>query len=107
MTDKAGIERKWNSLLLKLSSYDHGSAFNHARSKIHRGTAEWIFSTSDFQDWYESTDSSVLNISGKSKSLSNRSLHLQLLIQGVLLSWFRQNDTRASVNQPAPTMVEA
>ncbi|KAF4875296.1 Vegetative incompatibility protein HET-E-1 [Colletotrichum siamense] len=59
------LKQKWNSLLLKLSSYDHESAFNHARDKIHRGTAEWIFSTSEFQDWYESVDSCVLNISGK------------------------------------------
>lgn len=60
------LERKWNSLLRWLSSYDHGTAFNHARGKIHRGTAEWIFSTSEFQDWNESTGSRVLNISGKS-----------------------------------------
>ncbi|KAK1842752.1 nacht domain protein [Colletotrichum chrysophilum] len=57
--------RKWSSLLLKLSSYDYELAFSHARGKIHRETAEWIFSTSEFQDWYESIDSRVLNISGK------------------------------------------
>ncbi|KAF4851873.1 hypothetical protein CGCSCA4_v003157 [Colletotrichum siamense] len=58
-------QRKWNSLLLKLSSYDHASAFNHARGKIHRGTAEWVFSTSEFRDWHESADSRVLDMSGK------------------------------------------
>ncbi|KAK2756370.1 nacht domain protein [Colletotrichum kahawae] len=57
-------QRKWNSLLLRLSSYDHGAEFNYARGKIHRGTAEWIFNTSEFLDWYENTDSSVLNITG-------------------------------------------
>ncbi|KAE9576603.1 hypothetical protein CGMCC3_g7353 [Colletotrichum fructicola] len=58
-------QRKWNSLLLRLSSYDYSSAFNHARGKMHRGTAEWIFSTAEFQEWRESAGSSVLNVSGK------------------------------------------
>ncbi|KAF0322340.1 hypothetical protein GQ607_010421 [Colletotrichum asianum] len=58
-------QRKWSSLLLRLSSYKHETAFNNALGEKHRGTAEWIFSTRQFQDWLESADSSVLNVSGK------------------------------------------
>ncbi|KAF4820526.1 Vegetative incompatibility protein HET-E-1 [Colletotrichum siamense] len=65
-------ERKWNSLLLKLSSYDHVSEFTYARGKIHRGTAEWIFSADEFQDWCGSADSSVLNITGISSPSPSR-----------------------------------
>ncbi|KAF4879375.1 Vegetative incompatibility protein HET-E-1 [Colletotrichum siamense] len=56
---------KWQSLLKKLSPFDHESAYRNARSKRHKGTAEWVFRTEQFQDWLCNDSSNVLNIAGK------------------------------------------
>ncbi|TQN69704.1 hypothetical protein CSHISOI_05772, partial [Colletotrichum shisoi] len=58
-------ERKWETLLAKLSSYDYASAFKIAREKRHLGTAEWVFDEAQFQEWYTCEKSSMLHIMGK------------------------------------------
>ncbi|KAK6212040.1 hypothetical protein QIS74_09994 [Colletotrichum tabaci] len=63
--ETANKERKWETLLTKLSSYDHASAFAIAREKRHLGTAEWIFNEAQFQEWYTCEKSSMLHIMGK------------------------------------------
>ncbi|KAH9234423.1 hypothetical protein K456DRAFT_1738261 [Colletotrichum gloeosporioides 23] len=77
-------QRKWSSLLLRLSSYKQETAFNNALGEMHRGTAEWIFSTRQFQDWFECADSSVLNISGKIGSGKT-------ILSASLISYLSQN----------------
>ncbi|KAL3295033.1 nacht domain protein [Colletotrichum asianum] len=57
--------RKWQSLLKKLSIFDYETAYKNARSKRHKGTAEWVFGMQQFQDWYENDSSTVLNVAGK------------------------------------------
>ncbi|RYO82406.1 hypothetical protein DL764_009606 [Monosporascus ibericus] len=58
--------RQQRQLLLdKLSSYDHLSPFREARKKRHCSTAEWIFSTSEFNRWNDATASSLLWCCGK------------------------------------------
>ncbi|KAF4909352.1 Vegetative incompatibility protein HET-E-1 [Colletotrichum fructicola] len=56
---------KWQSLLKKLSSFKHESACRNARSKRHKGTAQWVFETQQFQDWHHTDSSNILNIAGK------------------------------------------
>ncbi|RYP43678.1 hypothetical protein DL768_009779 [Monosporascus sp. mg162] len=56
-------------LLEKLSSYDYLSPFREARKKRHCSTAEWIFSTSEFNRWNDATASSLLWCCGKSKTI--------------------------------------
>ncbi|CCF36400.1 hypothetical protein CH063_07983 [Colletotrichum higginsianum] len=63
--ETANKERKWETLLTKLSSYDHASAFAIAREKRHLGTAEWVFDEAQFQEWYTCERSSMLHIMGK------------------------------------------
>nr|XP_036577991.1 nacht domain protein [Colletotrichum truncatum]KAF6785121.1 nacht domain protein [Colletotrichum truncatum] len=57
--------RKWELLLNSLSSYDYQTVYKNARSKRHKGTAEWAFDTQIFKDWYYNDQSAVLNITGK------------------------------------------
>ncbi|KAI8244437.1 Vegetative incompatibility protein HET-E-1 [Colletotrichum sp. SAR 10_96] len=59
------LVRKWQSLLKKLSVFDYETAYKNARSKRHKGTAEWVFGMQQFQDWYENNSSTVLNVAGK------------------------------------------
>ncbi|WQF79156.1 Putative NACHT nucleoside triphosphatase, P-loop containing nucleoside triphosphate hydrolase [Colletotrichum destructivum] len=63
--ETANNERKWETLLTKLSSYDYASAFKIAREKRHLGTAEWVFDEAQFQEWYTCEKSSMLHIMGK------------------------------------------
>ncbi|KAK1844748.1 nacht domain protein [Colletotrichum chrysophilum] len=56
---------KWQSLLKKLSVFDYESAYRNARSKRHKGTAEWVFSTQQFHHWYQNDSTAVLNVAGK------------------------------------------
>lgn len=58
---------KWDSLLEDLSNYDYTAAFKSARSKRHNGTAEWVFSTAEFESWYGKDASAVHHLVGKSK----------------------------------------
>ncbi|KAH9230136.1 hypothetical protein K456DRAFT_538196 [Colletotrichum gloeosporioides 23] len=57
--------RKWQSLLKKLSLFDYESAYRNARSKRHKGTAQWAFETRQFQDWYQNESSAAFNVAGK------------------------------------------
>ncbi|KAH7124811.1 hypothetical protein B0J13DRAFT_565659 [Dactylonectria estremocensis] len=62
---KRESNRQQHRLLKAVSSYNYTTAFNTARNKRHNGTAEWVFSTDEFRDWYESDQSAVLHITGK------------------------------------------
>ncbi|KAM0542202.1 hypothetical protein ACHAPJ_012894 [Fusarium lateritium] len=48
---KSATEQKRHRLLRELSSYNFTSTFNSTRNKRHLGTAEWIFETSEFEEW--------------------------------------------------------
>ncbi|WYZ38176.1 hypothetical protein EsH8_III_000090 [Colletotrichum jinshuiense] len=58
-------QQRWETLLTKLSTYDHAAAFKSARAKRHAGTAEWIFDTEEFQTWRAHEGSAILHITGK------------------------------------------
>ncbi|CAM1508964.1 Fc.00g027030.m01.CDS01 [Cosmosporella sp. VM-42] len=62
---RRAAEQKWQRLLNDLSSYNYSTAFGNARNKRHVGTAEWIFSSQEFQHWYNDHQSAVLHITGK------------------------------------------
>ncbi|KAF9877162.1 nacht domain protein [Colletotrichum karsti] len=62
---RQNLEQNWESLLIKLSSYDHAAAFRKARLRRHNGTAEWVFPTQQFQNWFHSDKSSILHLTGK------------------------------------------
>ncbi|KAM0351841.1 hypothetical protein ACHAPU_002354 [Fusarium lateritium] len=62
---KDTTERERHRLLQELCSYNYTSIFNMTRNKRHRGTAEWVFETREYQEWVESDQSCVLHITGK------------------------------------------
>ncbi|KAF4340446.1 hypothetical protein FBEOM_5631 [Fusarium beomiforme] len=57
--------KRRNHLLKRLSSYDHSTAFNNARSKRQLGTAEWVFDMDVYRNWSKSDTSAVLHVTGK------------------------------------------
>ncbi|KAJ4254506.1 hypothetical protein NW762_010105 [Fusarium torreyae] len=67
---KSATEQKRHRLLRELSSYNFTSTFNSMRNKRHLGTAEWIFETSEFEEW-RTTDEPIasLHITGKSSMI--------------------------------------
>ncbi|RDA89289.1 hypothetical protein CP532_0587 [Ophiocordyceps camponoti-leonardi (nom. inval.)] len=56
--------------LEKLSSHDYLGPFREARKKRLCNTGEWILSTPQFERWVNTTDSSLLHCSGKSRLAS-------------------------------------
>ncbi|RSM05159.1 hypothetical protein CEP52_006410 [Fusarium oligoseptatum] len=58
-------EQRRHRLLKELSSHNYTSAFNNARNKRHRGTAEWAFNTAQFQNWLTGEGPAVLHVTGK------------------------------------------
>ncbi|RSL50405.1 hypothetical protein CEP54_011945 [Fusarium duplospermum] len=58
-------EQRRHRLLKDLSSHNYTSAFNNARNKRHRGTAEWAFNTAQFQNWLTGEGPAVLHVTGK------------------------------------------
>lgn len=57
-------QQRWR-LLRELSSFNFTSTFNSQRNKRHLGTAEWIFQTSEYEEWSTGQDTLVLHITGK------------------------------------------
>ncbi|KAH0420337.1 nacht domain protein [Colletotrichum camelliae] len=57
--------QKLEALLSKLSSYSYERAYKKARSKRHKGTAEWIFDAQEFKEWFLSEQNATLYLAGK------------------------------------------
>lgn len=56
-------------LLDSISKHDHLTPFKQSRRKRYPGTAEWLFKTSHFNQWFNEGASQMLWTSGKSMLL--------------------------------------
>jgi hypothetical protein len=59
-------------LLDSLSTHDYLTPLKQSRRKRHNSTAQWIFSTNEFDRWVKGTGSPLLWCSGKSKHSLSR-----------------------------------
>jgi len=63
--NKTATEQQRRRLLQELCSFNFMSNFNNQRNKRHLGTAEWVFQTSEYQQWITGQGTPVLHITGK------------------------------------------
>ncbi|VUC25161.1 unnamed protein product [Clonostachys rosea] len=62
------LQKRKKDLLKRLSSYDYTQSYLEACRKRYANTADWVFLTSEFQEWMHSPSSSILWLSGKSSA---------------------------------------
>ncbi|RBQ79934.1 hypothetical protein FVER14953_21086 [Fusarium verticillioides] len=68
LKNKHAKDKKRSKLVHELTSYNSMTTFNSMRNKRHMGTAEWCFSTTEYQEWVNANKAAVLHITGKSRS---------------------------------------
>lgn len=70
---KRGIGIQKQELLYRLSNYDYMSPYRRASLKRHGQTAIWLTKSTEFANWTNDPDSSLLILSGK-REFSMRSM---------------------------------
>ncbi|KAF5643461.1 heterokaryon incompatibility protein het-E-1 [Fusarium tjaetaba] len=65
LKNKHAKDKKRSKLVHELTSYNSLTTFNSMRNKRHMGTAEWCFSTTEYQEWVNANRTAVLHITGK------------------------------------------
>ncbi|KAF5972509.1 heterokaryon incompatibility protein het-E-1 [Fusarium coicis] len=65
LKNKHAKDKKRSKLVYELTSYNSMTTFNSMRNKRHMGTAEWCFSTTEYQEWFNANKAAVLHITGK------------------------------------------
>ncbi|KAF5707436.1 heterokaryon incompatibility protein het-E-1 [Fusarium mundagurra] len=65
LKNKHAKDKKRSKLVHELTSYNSMTTFNDMRNKRHMGTAEWCFSTTEYQEWVNANKTAVLHITGK------------------------------------------
>ncbi|KAI3324596.1 hypothetical protein HD806DRAFT_493050 [Xylariaceae sp. AK1471] len=63
--DRQKKAENYQRLLDEISTFDHVSAFNLARSKRYHSTGSWVFQTHEWSNWEKADKSRILWLSGK------------------------------------------